>query len=30
MHVRVCLCIMQVMYKEGERLENCAHVGLCN
>lgn len=22
--------MVQVMYKEGERLENCAHVGLCN
>jgi hypothetical protein len=26
----VCVCTMQVMYKEGERLENCAHTGLCD
>jgi hypothetical protein len=28
----VCVCVytMQVMYKEGERLETCAHTGLCN
>ena len=27
--VLVCVFTMQIMYKEGERLENCAHTGLC-